>query len=95
MVGTCAAIRAAPTRWELAKLAVNPSVQSRGLGRQLCDAVMQFARAAGALEMFLTSHTSLSHAIRLYQSLGFRHSPMPPDVRYATANVYMTLTLPG
>ncbi len=45
--------------------------------------------------MFLTSHTSLSHAIRLYQSLGFRHSPMPPDVRYATANVYMTLTLPG
>ncbi len=33
VVGTCAAIRAAPTRWELAKLAVDPSVQSRGLGR--------------------------------------------------------------
>lgn len=95
VVGTCAAIRAAPTRFELGKLAVDPSVQGRGLGRRLCDAVMQFARAGGALEMFLTSHTALSRAIRLYESLGFRHAPIPPDVRYATANVYMTLTLPG
>lgn len=93
VAGTCAAIRTTPTRFELAKLAVDPSAQGRGVGRRLCDVVMQFARDAGAVEMFLTSHTALTRAIRLYESLGFLHAPIPADVRYATANVYMTLRL--
>jgi putative acetyltransferase len=93
VAGTCAAIRTTPTRWELAKLAVDPSAQGRGLGRRLCEVVIRFAREAGAGEMFLTSNTALARAIQLYQSLGFRHAPMPADIRYATADVYMTLRL--
>lgn len=93
VVGTCAAIRISDSTFELAKLAVDPAAQGRGLGRRLCRCVMQFARDAGAQEMFLTSHTALTQAIRLYESLGFRHASLPADVRYATANVYMTLDL--
>lgn len=92
VVGTCAAIRVSPTTFELAKLAVAEAARRRGLGRRLSEVVIQFARHAGASEVVLTSHTALVEAILLYESLGFRHAPMPADVRYETANVYMTLS---
>jgi GNAT superfamily N-acetyltransferase len=93
VVGTCAAIRVSPRVFELAKLAVAPVAQGRGLGRQLSERVIRFARNAGASKIELTSHTGLVQAIRLYESLGFQHEPLPPDIRYQTANVYMTLSL--
>jgi ribosomal protein S18 acetylase RimI-like enzyme len=93
VIGTCAAIRVSDTLFELAKLVVAPSAQGRGLGRRLCQVVIEFGRAAGAATIALTSNTALTQAIRLYESLGFQHQPMPVDVRYTTANVYMTLGL--
>lgn len=89
VLGTCAAIRLSPTTFELAKLSVEPSARGLGLGRRLCETVIDYARHAGATEIVLTSHTSLAQAIRLYESLGFSHAEIPADVRYETANVYM------
>ena len=91
--GTCAAIRISAATVELAKLAVEPAVRARGLGRRLCTAVLDYARASGATDVVLTSNTVLVEAIRLYESLGFRHAPLPPDVRYTNANVFMRLVL--
>jgi GNAT superfamily N-acetyltransferase len=93
VVGTCAAIRFSPSTVELAKLAVSPDAQGRGIGRLLCNRVLQFSREAGATEVELTSNSALIPAITLYESLGFRHAPLPADIRYATADVYMTLKL--
>ncbi|MHB1271985.1 MAG: GNAT family N-acetyltransferase [Rhodanobacter sp.] len=93
VVGTCAAIRISSSTFELAKLAVAPTSQRRGLGRQLSLSVIQFARAAGAREVVLTSNTALVDAIRLYEDIGFKHASMPADVRYRTADVYMALGL--
>ena len=93
VVGTCAAIPLSPISVELAKLAVVASARGRGIGRQLSEVVIAFARDWGASEVVLTSHTALVNAIHLYQSLGFQHRPMPPDIRYETANVYMCLDL--
>ncbi len=95
VIGSCAAIRVSETVFELAKLAVVPVAQGRGIGRRLSEAVLLFARDAGASEVVLTSNTALVPAIHLYESMGFRHEPMPSDVRYRTANVYMRLTLRG
>jgi putative acetyltransferase len=92
VVGTCAAIRISNTVFELAKLSVDPAAQGLGLGRRLCEIVLEFARQAGATEVVLTSNTALVSAIRLYESLGFRHEALPPDIRYETANVFMRLT---
>jgi putative acetyltransferase len=92
-IGTAAAIRMSPTTFELAKLSVDPAAQGRGAGRRLCEAVLAFAREAGAVEVVLTSNKVLTSAIRLYESLGFRHAPLPADVRYETADVFMRLTL--
>src|SRR5882724_135354 len=93
VIGTCAAIRISSSTFELAKLAVDPAARGHGLGRRLCETVVEYARRAGATEIVLTSHTALVEAIRLYESMGFRHAPMPADVRYETANVFMQLSL--
>jgi GNAT superfamily N-acetyltransferase len=90
VVGTCAAIRASECEFELAKLAVAAPAQGLGIGRRLAEAVLAFARGEGALMIVLTSNTALVPAIRLYESLGFRHEQMPADIRYQTADVYMT-----
>ena len=93
VVGTCAAIPLSETTWELAKLSVDPSARGTGLGRRLCEAVLDYARRHGATELVLTSHTSLGTALKLYETLGFSHEALPEDVRYETANVFMRLTL--
>ena len=64
-----------------------------GLGRRLCQTVLDYARRNGATELVLTSHTSRGAALKLYETLGFRHEALPADVRYETANVFMRLTL--
>jgi GNAT superfamily N-acetyltransferase len=95
VVGTCAAIRISSSTFELAKLSVDPSARGKGLGRRLCETVLRYATRRGAAEIVLTSHTGLVEAIRLYESIGFQHAPLPADLRYETANVFMRLTLPG
>lgn len=92
-VGTVAAVRTAPRRFELAKMAVTPSHQGRGLGRLLGEAMIDWARRAGGESVFLLTHSSLEGAIRLYERLGFVHGPMPNHTEYARANVYMELGL--
>lgn len=93
VVGTCAAICLSPTTVELAKLSVEPSARGQGLGRRLCEVVLDYARKIGSTEVVLTSNTALVEAIRLYGSLGFRHAPLPEDLRYQTADVFMRLAL--
>jgi GNAT superfamily N-acetyltransferase len=78
---------------ELAKLAVTPSAQGKGIGRRLCERVIELARTKSARKIVLTSARKLAAAVRLYESLGFVHFPMPADVPYETADVYMELSL--
>jgi GNAT superfamily N-acetyltransferase len=93
VLGTCAAIRVSEAVVELAKLAVAPSAQHRGVGRQLCEAVIGFARQSSASSVVLTSNQRLTTALRLYRALGFRDAPLPIDTPYTTADVYMVLEL--
>ena len=95
VLGTGAVMRVSADTFELAKLSVDPAARGRRIGRLLCEALIAFAREHAARELVLTTHTSLTTAIALYESLGFVHEPLPPDVRYETANVFMRLTLVG
>ncbi len=88
-IGTCAALVLDPETVELAKLAVIAEARGRGIGRALCEAVFAFARNRGAKRVVLTSNHRLEAAVRLYEALGFEHAPLPPDIRYETADVYM------
>jgi ribosomal protein S18 acetylase RimI-like enzyme len=93
VLGTCAALRLSATVVELAKLGVAPSARNRGVGRMLCEAVIELARRSGASRVVLTSNHQLEAALRLYRALGFRDAPFPDDNPYATADVYMALEL--
>jgi GNAT superfamily N-acetyltransferase len=93
VVGTAAAIWEGEDTVELAKLGVAASARGHGLGRDLTLAVIEFARQHGAKRVALVSSTKLKTAVRLYESVGFQHRPLPPDVGYATADVYMEMEL--
>jgi GNAT superfamily N-acetyltransferase len=79
--------------FELAKMAVRPSHQGRGLGERLGRAAIQHARERGAATIFLETNDMLQNAIRLYARLGFVHAPRPHPSPYVRSNVYMELRL--
>jgi GNAT superfamily N-acetyltransferase len=93
VVGCCALLAIAPGEFEVAKMGVTESAQRSGVGRQLLQRAIDQARAAGAQRLYLETNWKLSPAIRLYESLGFRHLPHERVVpsAYARANVYMEL----
>lgn len=91
-VGTGALMPTGPGEFKLAKVAVTPGAQGRGIGRRLCVALVELARARGADRVQLVSHRSLAPALALYRSLGFREVPLGP-VAYKRANIRMELNL--
>ena len=78
--------------FELAKLAVNNSIQRKGIGRRLCDAVIDKARELGGEMLFLESNTRLKPAIALYRKLGFKELPEYHPA-YARGDIQMELSL--
>jgi putative acetyltransferase len=94
-VGSCALLAMAPGEFEVAKMAVTESHRRAGIGRCLLEKAIAEARASGAHRLYLETNRKLVNAIRLYESLGFRH--LPPEritpSPYARADVYMELYL--
>lgn len=58
--------------YELAKYAVSPKAQGKGIGVLLCKTAINKARELGAKAIFLESNTILKPAIRIYRRLGFK-----------------------
>jgi len=56
---------------ELESVAVSESARRSGLGRALCERVMQWARERGAKSMQLEVRESNAAALSLYRRLGF------------------------
>ncbi|NNC83354.1 MAG: GNAT family N-acetyltransferase [Flavobacteriales bacterium] len=92
VVGVCALIKMkeGPYDFELAKMAVDPSVQGIGLGYQLGLETIQRARDLGAKKIFLESNTKLEPAINLYRKLGFQEIP-GMNTPYCRCNITMDL----
>ncbi len=56
-------------------LAVDPTVQGRGVGRRLVVACLDRARREGRTGMVLLTRPFMTAAHRLYESVGFRRDP--------------------
>ncbi|GLX48982.1 hypothetical protein Shyhy01_19320 [Streptomyces hygroscopicus subsp. hygroscopicus] len=56
---------------ELAKMAVAPAAQGRGIGRQLIASAIDRAQALGGTRLFLGTNSKLAPAIHLYEEAGF------------------------
>jgi putative acetyltransferase len=94
-VGCCALLRLEDGVFEVAKMAVAPFWQGRGLGRKVLEHVIRKAQELEARRLYLETNSILTPAIRLYESVGFHHVP-PEKVTpspYERANVYMEMDL--
>jgi GNAT superfamily N-acetyltransferase len=94
-IGCRALLAAGPGEFEVAKMAVTESARGLGIGRRLLEHTIAAARAAGATRLVLETNHTLTPAIRLYESVGFRH--LPPDRMaaspYARSDVQMELLI--
>ncbi|MFM9493829.1 GNAT family N-acetyltransferase [Streptomyces galilaeus] len=91
----CIALLAYPDAvFELAKMAVAPAAQGRGIGRQLIAAAIDRARTLGGTRLFLGTNTKLAPAIHLYEDAEFvriTRDRLPVADYYARADILMEL----
>lgn len=92
-IGTVALKHEGDRVYELTKMAVEPVHRGAGVGRLLIRGALDAYHAMRGRELFLESSSKLAPALRLYESVGFRHRPAPrPGSHYARADVYMVWT---
>jgi GNAT superfamily N-acetyltransferase len=91
-VGCCALIKIDEHTYELAKMAVSPKVQGKGIGLLLGKKIIDKAKKLGAKRLFLESNTRLEPAVNLYLKLGFVHMKGKTSP-YNRCNVQMELFL--
>lgn len=90
VLGTVALKRERDGVYELTKMAVAPALRGTGVGRLLALGAIEAFRRMDGRELFLESSSKLAPALKLYESVGFRHRPAPrPGTHYARADVYM------
>jgi putative acetyltransferase len=92
-VGCCALVAKGSGEYEVAKMAVTESCRGAGIGRRLLERVIEEARGAGAVRLSLETNHTLTPAIRLYESAGFRHFVRVAPSPYARSDVSMELRL--
>ncbi len=59
-------------------MTIAESERGQGVGRQLPGRVIPFARESSIRTLYLETDTKLESAVRLYESVSFRH--MPPEL---------------
>jgi DNA-binding MarR family transcriptional regulator/GNAT superfamily N-acetyltransferase len=93
-VGVCALIKMKDPEYdyELAKMAVSPTAQGKGIGWLLGQAIIEKAKSLGAEKIYLESNTILKPAITLYHKLGF-HKVAARNTPYERCNIQMELML--
>jgi putative acetyltransferase len=92
-VGFCSLLPKARDEFEVAKMVVAEAWRGNGIGRQILERVIAESRDLGARRLYLETNRKLANAVRLYESVGFRHIPPERVVPspYARANVFMEL----
>ena len=88
-VGACAMYKTGAHEYELAKMAVRPSHQGRGLGDLLMLAAEDWATANGGECILILSNTILGPAIKLYKKHGYITVNLGPHPDYERANIEM------
>jgi ribosomal protein S18 acetylase RimI-like enzyme len=92
VLGVCSLLPAGAGVFQLAKMAVDPEAQGRGIGRKLGNAAIGRAREKGAGSVVLFSNTVMVPAINLYRSLGFIEVPLE-GADHERSNIKMVLAL--
>lgn len=94
VLGVCALIKSdgKDYDYELAKMAVSPKAQGKGVGLLLAESAIKWAKEKGAAKIYLESNTKLKPAIKLYEKLGFKEITGLSSA-YDRVDIQMMLTL--
>jgi len=92
IVGSAALIYEGNGNFELAKMAVAPSFQGRGISKLLIEKCLRQAKLLAAKRVYLVSSSQLKTALLLYHQYGFRHVPLT-NSHYHSADVMMELDM--
>lgn len=91
-IGCCALIKQADDTFELAKMAVSPKAQGKGVGLLLGKSIVERAKLMGLKRLYLESNSVLKPAVSLYEKIGFKHIKGASSP-YARCDVQMELQL--
>jgi GNAT superfamily N-acetyltransferase len=80
-------------KFELAKMAVDPTYQGQGIGKELLDHAIAYARRSGVRQIVLSTNDVLAPALKVYGDAGFVAKPAAQDERYERSNLFMQLDL--
>lgn len=79
--------------FELTKMAVLPSNRGKGIGQQLLDYCIKFAKKQNFKKLVLYSNTKLENAIYIYKKCGFQEISLESTSSYERADIKMELSL--
>jgi putative acetyltransferase len=71
LLGTCGLYPVAPNVYELRKMYLRPGARGLGLGKQLLDVALRWAREHGATHVVLDTIEKMTGAIAFYEAHGF------------------------
>ena len=89
VLGVCALFNEGGGVFELARMAVSPKHQGKGLGKRLILACFAKLSEIRANKVYLLSNTKLTSAISLYKKHGFKIVSQGQHSRYSRANIVM------
>lgn len=92
IVGSAALMKEHEGVYELAKMAVHPSYQGKGISKLLLQRCVDTAREWKAGRLILFSNHQLLTALKLYAHFGFKHVAVE-NSPFETADVKMELIL--
>ena len=94
ILGVCALLKMQDAKYdyELAKMAVSPKAQGKGIGYLLGKSIIEAAKELKASNLYLESNTILKPAISLYEKLGFKKI-VGHYTPYERCNIQMELIL--
>lgn len=79
---------------ELVKIYLKSEYRGKGIGKQLMDRSIVYAKEKGYTHLYLESFPSLKEAIVLYEKIGFERVESPlGDSGHFACDVWMVLTL--
>ena len=93
VVGTMALIPRENGVYELNKMAVNKELRGNGIGNQLINFIIDFAKNKRYKSVILYSNTVLKNSIHLYNKFGFKEIKIENNTPYKRSDIKMELLL--
>ena len=93
VVGTMALIPREKGVYELNKMAVNKELRGNGIGNQLINFIIDFAKKKKYKSVILYSNSVLKNSIHLYNKFGFKKINIENNTPYKRSDIKMELLL--